>query len=137
MNDSPHTDNSRGSEMMSVIEAVKDAALAQDDEAFLALLHDDIVYHYHVSSRPLVGKEWVLKFLRKYREITRDVTWRIDRWAEGDDFVLVEGYEQYFDTRTGQTIAHPYAGIFEFRDGLIVGWRDYFEMNQVKQEDAA
>jgi limonene-1,2-epoxide hydrolase len=29
-------------------------------------------------------------------------------------------------------VAHPYMGIFEFRNGKIVGWRDYFEMNNTK-----
>jgi len=28
-------------------------------------------------------------------------------------------------------------GIFEFRDGRIVRWRDYFEMDNKKEEGAA
>jgi limonene-1,2-epoxide hydrolase len=121
------------SEKMQVIEAVRKANLAQDDEAFLSCLTDDIVYHYHVGSRPLIGKEWVQKFLSKYREITADVSWRIDRHAETENELFVEGYEQYRDTRTNEVIAHPYMGIFEFRDGKISAWRDYFEMNNQKQ----
>ena len=121
------------SSKLDTIKAVMNANMNQDDETFLSYLTDDIVYHYHVGSRPLEGKEWVQKFLTKYREITADVSWRIDRHAETENELFVEGYEQYLDTRTNEIIAHPYMGIFEFRDGKISGWRDYFEMNNTKQ----
>ena len=117
------------SEKKAVIDSVMRATQAQDDEAFLSHLTDDIVYHYHVGSRPLIGKDWVKKFLGRYRETVSDATWEIHRMAETDDAVLVEGREEYLDLRTGDRVAHPYMGVFEFRDGLICGWRDYFEMD--------
>jgi limonene-1,2-epoxide hydrolase len=119
---------------IDTVRQVMQATSNKDDEAFLGFLTDDIVYHYHVGSRPLIGKDWVRKFLNRYREITADVKWRIDRFAETDDEVFVEGYEEYLDTRTNEVIAHPYMGIFEFRDGKICAWRDYFEMDQKKAE---
>lgn len=119
---------------LATINAVMQANVDQDDEKFLGYLTDDIVYHYHVGSRPLEGKEWVRKFLNKYREITTDVKWEIKRYAETENELFVEGYEEYLDTRTNQVIAHPYMGIFEFRDGKICAWRDYFEMNNTKEE---
>jgi limonene-1,2-epoxide hydrolase len=118
---------------MEIVKALMQANMEQDDERFLGHLTDDVEYHYHVGSRPLIGKEWVQKFLNKYREITRDVKWRIDNFAENDNILFVEGYEEYLDTRTNEVIAHPYAGVFEFRDGKICGWRDYFEMNNKKE----
>ena len=121
------------STMLDTVHAVMQANRDKDDEAFLSHLTDDIEYHYHVSSRPLIGKEWVAKFLRKYAEITADVVWRIDRHAETEDALWVEGYEEYLDTRTNEKVAHPYMGIFEFRDGKIAKWRDYFEMNPEKR----
>ena len=122
------------SEMMDTIHAVMEANADGDNEAFLEFLTDDIEYHYHVGSRPLLGKEWVRKFIHKYREITADVLWRIDRYAEKDNCLFVEGYEEYTDQRTNERIAHPYMGIFEFRDGKIAKWRDYFEMNLRKED---
>jgi limonene-1,2-epoxide hydrolase len=121
------------SSKLETVQAVMQANADQDDEKFLSFLSDDIVYHYHVGSRPLIGKEWVQKFLNKYRQITADVSWRIDRHAETENELFVEGYEEYLDTRTNEVIAHPYMGIFEFRDGLITGWRDYFAMNNKKE----
>lgn len=124
------------SEKMQVVEKLQKASLDKDHETFLSCLTDDIEYHYHVSSRPLLGKEWVLKFLTKYDSIAADVLWRIDRHAETGDCLLVEGYEEYTDLRTGDRTAHPYMGVFEFRDGKVSKWRDYFEMDH-KKEDAA
>jgi len=117
---------------IDTVRQVMQATAEHDDEAFLGFLTDDVVYHYHVGSRPLIGKDWVRKFLNRYREITADVKWRIDRFAETENEVFVEGYEEYLDTRTDEVIAHPYMGIFEFRDGKICAWRDYFEMDQKK-----
>ena len=125
------------SEKMNTIRALMKANLAGDQETFLSYLTDDIEYHYHVGSRPLLGKEWVQKFLRKYKEICADPEWRIDRHAETDDCLFVEGYEEYTDLRTGDRIAHPYMGIFEFRNGKIAKWRDYFEMDHKKETGAA
>jgi limonene-1,2-epoxide hydrolase len=118
---------------MEIIKQVMAAAVSKDHDAFLSWLSDDVVYHYHVGSRPLVGKEWVRKFLVSYGGITRDVKWRIDRFTETENELWVEGYEEYYDTRSSQVVAHPYMGIIEFRDGKISAWRDYFEMNNPKQ----
>ena len=112
---------------------LRQASLDRDDEAFLGFLTEDIEYHYHVGTRPLIGKEWVQKFLNKYREVTANPVWRVDNYAEKDNLLFVEGYEEYLDPRTNETIAHPYMGILEFHDGKIAKWRDYFEWDSKKE----
>jgi limonene-1,2-epoxide hydrolase len=109
-----------------------DATLAQDDERFLDFLTDDVDYQFHVGSRGVHGKEGVRKFMSRYRTIAQDVVWRVDRCAESDGCLFIEGYEGYTDKRTGERIAHPYMGIMEFRGDKIAKWRDYFEMNQTE-----
>ena len=121
---------------IEIVNALRDASLSKNHEAFLSHLTDDIEYHYHMSSRLLIGKEWVQKFLSKYDSITKDVVWRIDKHAETGDALLVEGYEEYTDMRTGDRIAHPYMGVFEFDGDKVSKWRDYFEMDQ-KTDSAA
>lgn len=125
------------SKKMSIVEALREASLARDHESFLDHLADDIEYHYHVGSRPLIGKEWVQKFLNTYDTIAADVEWRIDRHAETEDCLFVEGYEEYTDLRTGERVAHPYMGIFEFDGNKISRWRDYFEMDNKKKDEAS
>lgn len=124
------------SEKLKIVKALMEATKQRDYETFLSHLSDDIEYHYHVGSRPLIGKEWVSKFLDKYETICGDSQWRIDRHAETDDYIMVEGYEEYTDLRTGDRIAHPYMGIIEFDGDKITKWRDYFEMDNKKSEAA-
>ncbi len=119
---------------IDIVNALRDASLSQNHAAFLEHLTDDIEYHYHMGSRPLIGKEWVQKFLNKYDTIAKDVVWRIDRHAETDDCLLLEGYEEYTDLRSGDRIAHPYMGVFEFAGDKVCKWRDYFEMDNKKDE---
>jgi len=122
------------SQMQATLRSIMEATRVQDNERFLSFLTDDVEYYFHVGSPCVRGKDGVRRFLAKYRTIADDVVWRIDRCAESDDCLFIEGYEEYTDKRTGDRIAHPYMGIMEFRDGKIAKWRDYFEMNQkVKQ----
>jgi len=119
---------------IQVIEAIRTASLKKDHVTFLSHLADDVEYHYHMGSRPLIGKDWVQKFLTKYDAITKDVVWRIDRFAEVDNALLLEGYEEYTDIRTNKKIAHPYMSAIEFDGEKVTKWRDYFEMNNKKTE---
>ena len=123
------------SELFERFRAAQQAIITRDDEAFLDLLTDDVEYHYHVGTRPLIGKEWVQKFLIKYREVTSDAPWVIHNHAENGNILFTEGVEEYFDVRSQMTISHPYAGVIEFRNGKIVKWKDYFEMNSVRDSE--
>ena len=123
------------SELFERFRAAQQAIITQDDKAFLDLLTDDVEYHYHVGTRPLIGKEWVQKFLIKYREVTSDAQWVIHNHAENGNVLFTEGIEEYFDVRSQKTISHPYAGVIEFRDGKIVKWKDYFEMNSIRDSE--
>ena len=121
------------SAMQDTLRSIMEATRTNDDERFLAHLADDVEYVFHVGTRGVQGKDGVRRFLAKYRTIAKDVVWRVDRVAESDDCLFIEGYEEYTDQRTGERIAHPYMGIMEFRDGKVAKWRDYFEMNQTKK----
>jgi ketosteroid isomerase-like protein len=114
--------------LMGTLQQVMDAASRRDMQAFLDCMTDDIEYKYHVNARPLVGKTWVEKFLKRYWDEMTDTHWRVDRFAENGNFLLVEGCEEYVVKATGRKVSHPYMGICEFRDGKIARMRDYFEM---------
>lgn len=117
------------SDGIQILEALQAANVKRDKAAVLALLTPDVEYHYHMGTPPLVGTERIARFLDSYWQIASELQWRIDRHAQNGDKLLVEGYEEYVDTRTGKRVAHPYMGILEFRDGRIARWRDYFEMD--------
>jgi ketosteroid isomerase-like protein len=112
---------------IDVIRRLQQAIAAKDKDAFLAFFAPDVEYHYHVGTRPLVGRDWVEKFITKYWANNSSATWVIDHHAEADGRLFTEGREHYVNA-DGQTVSHAYMGIIEFRDGLITGWRDYFQM---------
>jgi limonene-1,2-epoxide hydrolase len=96
-----------------------------------------VVYHYLVGSRPLEGPEKIARFLDYHWGHTRDAEWKIETYAETGNKLLVEGYEKLFDTNTGKVTNTPYMGIFEFRDGRIARWRDYFQLSPDSMTAAA
>lgn len=101
---------------------------ARDKPAFLAFFAPEVEYHYHVGTRPLVGVEWVDKFITRYWANHSQTEWVLVNWAENDSQVLTEGREDYVNA-DGVKVSHPYMGIIEFGpDGRIVAWRDYFQM---------
>ncbi len=106
-----------------------------DVEAVLARLHEDVVYHFHVGTRPLVGRDRVRRFLDKFGQGQREIRWRIVHHAQSGDSLLVEGVDDYVNA-DGRRLRTPYMGIFEFEDGLIRGWRDYLDAGLVARSEA-
>lgn len=103
----------------------------KDIDGVLALMHDEVVWHYAaVIAPPLKGKAKARKLLESMALQVRDVTWRIFDYAETGDRLFVEGVDEYVSTE-GRLVSAPYAGVVEFRDGLIIGLREYFDIGAV------
>lgn len=104
---------------------------ARDIDGVLAHMHEDIVWHYAaVIAPPLKGKAKARKFLQGMAQQVRDVTWRIFDYAEAGDRLFVEGVDEYVSA-DGHLVSAPYAGVVEFRDGRIIGLREYFDIGAV------
>lgn len=110
---------------LTVVNNIIEAWKHKDIDGVLAQLCDDVEYHYLMGERPLIGKDWVRKFLERFGgHIGEPNNWRILRSAESGNALLLEGVDDYMAT-DGTHICYPYMGIFEFRDGLVSHWRDY------------
>lgn len=104
---------------------------AKDIDGALAFMHDDIVWHYAaVIEPPLKGKVKARKLLEGMSLQVGDVTWRIFDYAEKGERLFVEGVDEYVSAE-GRLVSAPYAGVVEFRDGKIIGLREYFDMGAV------
>ena len=109
----------------AVAEAIIAAWQRKDIDGVLEQLCDDVEYHFLVGERPLLGKEWVRRFLERFGQHISDTNnWRILRSAESGDALLLEGVDDYIDS-DGRRIRYPYMGVFEFRGGKVLRWRDY------------
>ena len=104
---------------------------ARDIDGVLSFMHDDIVWHFAaVIAPPLKGKVKARKLLEAMSLEVRDVTWRIFDFAEKEERLFVEGVDEYVSVG-GHLVSAPYAGVVEFRDGKIIGLREYFDMGSV------
>ncbi len=107
-----------------------------DVDGALAHMHEDIVWHYAASvAPPLKGKIKARKFLENFKSQISEVRWRIFDYAENGDRLFVEGVDEYL-AKDGGLVAAPYAGVIEFKDGLIIGWRDYVDMGVMEAQKA-
>lgn len=102
-----------------------------DIEGVLSRLSDDVEYHYLVGERPLIGKDWVRRFLLKFGSGQTEIRWRIVNHASDGNKLLVEGVDDYVDA-DGTRIRTPYMGIFEFSNGKICAWRDYVDTGLIR-----
>lgn len=108
----------------------------RDVEGVLALMTEDVVWHYAAAAMPPVrGKETARKLLGRFLTEMHDVQWRIFSHAETADTLFVEGVDE-FRTPEGHVVATPYAGVLDFRDGLICGWRDYVDLGVTAAQKA-
>jgi limonene-1,2-epoxide hydrolase len=96
-----------------------------DIDTIASLLADDVVYH-NVGMAPAVGKEASLAMIQGFLDMAETMTFDIHRIAVNGNSVLTERTDTF--TINGAKAPIPVMGTFDLRDGLIVAWRDYFDM---------
>jgi limonene-1,2-epoxide hydrolase len=106
-----------------------------DVDAVLAKLADDIVWYARVGAPPVVGKARVREALLALAPKRKVENWRIHNHAVSGDRLFVEGVDDYTG-HDGRRVAVPYAGVVEYRDRLIAGWRDYFDIGTLERMKA-
>jgi limonene-1,2-epoxide hydrolase len=120
---------------IEIVNRIIEAWKRGDVDGVLSHLAEDVEYHYLVGERPLIGKDWVRRFLEKFGHGQTDIRWRVVNHASNGDRLLVEGIDDYVDAE-GRRIQTPYMGIFEFRDGKVRRWRDYVDTGLIAKAKA-
>lgn len=108
------------------IEAFVAAWNDRDAAAIIAAFAVDAVYH-NIPMDPVVGKDRIAETVDRLLAGMTDVRWVITSIAEASDgAVLTERVDAF--RLNGKPVSLPVMGIFEFRDGLIRRWADYFDL---------
>lgn len=107
----------------------------QDHAAVLDLLHDEIAYQNMPFEEVLRGKPAIAGFMTRFGRGMQDIHVELRHLVASGDVVFHEGTETY--ERKGRKVRLPYAGVFEFRDGKIIGWRDYFDYATLERQLSA
>ncbi|MCZ8133303.1 MAG: nuclear transport factor 2 family protein [Steroidobacteraceae bacterium] len=103
---------------------------ANDMDAVVACLHEDVLYH-NVPMEPIRGREAVRAYLARIGGFEW-VDWKLQAIAANGNTVLTERSDD-FGLR-GRTIRLPVMGAFEVEVGLIRAWRDYFDLAMYRKQ---
>lgn len=107
----------------------------QDHDAVLALLHEEVAYQNMPFDEVLRGKPAIAAFMTRFGKGMQDIHVELRHLVASDNVVFHEGTETY--RRKGRQVRLPYAGVFEFQDGKIIGWRDYFDYATLERQLSA
>lgn len=123
---------------MSNIEKVRDFIAkweAKDVEGILAAFSDQPFYH-NIPMEPLTSKEAIRKFIEPFLEPVTKVTFETLFIAEdANGVVMTERIDSF--AFGAKRISLPVMGTFEFADGKIKKWRDYFDLREFENQMAA
>jgi len=108
-----------------VIEKFCNAWAHRDVEEILGFFADDAVYH-NMPMEPAVGIEAIRAVIEMFVPPADEIEFTVHNVASSGDLVFNERTDRF--VTGGRSIAIPVAGVFELRDGKIVAWRDYFDM---------
>lgn len=123
---------------MSNVDRVRDFIAkweARDVDGILASFSDDPFYH-NVPMEPLTSKAAIRAFIEPFLEPATRVEWTVHFIAaDAAGVVLTERVDAFeFGTKR---IALPVMGTFEFTDGKLSKWRDYFDLREFENQMAA
>jgi limonene-1,2-epoxide hydrolase len=107
---------------------------ARDLDSIIARLAPDALYH-NIPMSPLKGREAIRAGLAPFLAGASEVRWTIHHIAENVAGVVLTERTDVF-VMGGKTLSIPVMGIFEFRDGLISAWRDYFDLADFQRQMA-
>lgn len=97
-----------------------------DPDTIAALMSEDCFYH-NVPMEPVVGRPAIVEFLRGFLGDAETVVFDVLAIAETANGTVLTERVDHFDYG-GRTLALPVMGSFQFRDGLVTRWLDYFDM---------
>lgn len=97
------------------------------------LLAEDVFYH-NIPMEPMTGREAVRAFAHEFgMGTTLKVNWEMVEIAASGDTVLTERVDE-FHASNGKAISIPLMGSFKIADGLIVQWKDYFDLGDFQRQ---
>ena len=95
-------------------------------------LAEDVIYH-NIPVNPLRGREAVRAAVGPLVGSCSSIDWEVHHIAGGEGgVVLTERTDRFI--REGKALSIRVMGTFEVRDGMIVAWRDYFDMAEWQRQ---
>jgi limonene-1,2-epoxide hydrolase len=105
---------------------------ARDVEKIMSFFTADCVYH-NIPMEPLRGTEAIRGLIQTFVGMASELEFIVHHIAEtSSGTVLTERTDKFLID--GKWVELPVMGTFEFRDGKISAWRDYFDLEQFNKQ---
>jgi limonene-1,2-epoxide hydrolase len=98
---------------------------ANDLERVMAFFTADCVYH-NMPMPPVKGTDAIRNVLKGFLGMATEVKWVTHQIAQTGSVVLTERTDGF--RIGGRWVELPVMGAFEFENGKIRAWRDYFDL---------
>lgn len=108
---------------------------ARNVNGILAAFSDEPFYH-NIPMAPLTSKDDIRAFIEPFLAPATAVRWEVRCIAENSDGVVLTERIDTFEFGDKQ-ISLPVMGTFEFVDGKLSQWRDYFDLQEFERQAAA
>ncbi len=105
---------------------------ARDVEKIMSFFTPDCLYH-NIPMEPLRGTEAIRGLIQTFVGMASELEFIVHHIAEtSSGTVLTERIDRFLID--GKWVELPVMGTFEFRDGKISAWRDYFDLEQFNKQ---
>jgi limonene-1,2-epoxide hydrolase len=98
-----------------------------DLDAIMSHFTDDAAYTNIPMGPANVGKENIKAFIEGFLGNTTQINFVVHNQVEGADGIVMNERTDML-VMDGKRVELAVMGVFEFRDGKISAWRDYFDM---------
>ena len=106
----------------------------RDIEGIMGSLTSDCFYH-NIPMDPQKGHDEIRTYLEPFVQMTTNIEWIVHNIAEDSNGTVLTERTDRFEIN-GQWMDILVMGVMEFQDGLILNWRDYFDMKAYETETA-
>ena len=104
----------------------------RDVEKIMSFFTPDCLYH-NIPMEPLRGTEAIRGLIQTFVGMASELEFIVHHIAEtSSGTVLTERVDKFLID--GKWVELPVMGTFEFRDGKISAWRDYFDLEQFNKQ---
>lgn len=108
---------------------------AKDVDAIMAHFAEGATYH-NIPMPILTGAAQIRPFIEGFLADAAKVEFAMIKSAEGTDGTVLNERVDTFTLKSGKTLRFEVMGVFEFANGKITAWRDYFDMKDVEKQMA-
>jgi ketosteroid isomerase-like protein len=116
-------------ENRKTVEKMWNALSAMDWKTLKSCLHEKVHYEDVPTEDPGAhGRENVVKRLRIAFDHLSDHAHALHHMAAEEDVVFLD-HTEYWTFDTGEKVSHTFCTMHEMKDGLIVKWSDYWDVN--------